>query len=503
MKLVGMAKHRQPRPATLTQLKPSRRMMLGGVAAVGVAAVAGRTALESRHEAEAAANPTARTYVSTDVTVPPLSVEKLGETAPGYLFLAPRGEGGKAGVVLDDTGEPVWVGATDQASITDVRLQHVDGQTVLTYWDGPSSDGHGRGDISVLDPQLRLRRTITGTGEDTIDLHETRISDRGTLLSISYTPARADLSSVGGPRDGWIYDTRIIERDIATNEALFSWSPLEHLGFDESYSTISEDRGTQDKPFDIFHANSVEERGETLLISMRHTHSLILIDRSSGEVLWRMGGKKSDFDVPEDLRFSWQHDARWVDGQTLSLFDNHAFRGSDPPLSRGMVLAVNEDAKTVSSRGIYRVDGITSNAQGSTQVLPGGNVVVGWGSVGRVHEFDEDGNPVLSVLLPDTTTYRAYRQEWTSRPATKPALAVRTESDSTRVYASWNGATEVAEWRVHSGPTATELSAGGRFPRTGFESSEAVDADTWYAVEALDADGRRLGMSDPKQAPAG
>lgn len=483
---------------------PSRRSVLSGVAALGLGIVGGGRLLEQAH-AGAARGPVQvpRSFVSTDLTLPAMTVEKRGETAPGYLFLAPRGDGGKAGVALDDSGQPVWIQPTDQTSITDVRLQQVGAEPMLTYWSGGSADGHGEGTVSVVDSRLRAQPAVTPVGGDTIDLHETKVTDRGTMLTIAYMPAQADLSSIGGPRDGWVYDTRVVERDLATSEPVLTWSPLEHLALEETYSTIADDVGTREKPFDVFHANAVEDRGDTLLICFRHTHSLVLIDRATGEVQWRMGGRRSDFDIPEGVRFSWQHDARWVDEQTLSLFDNHASEGSDPPRSRGLVLTVDQEEMTVRPRGIYQVGGITSNAEGSTQVLAGGNVVVGWGSVGRVHEFDPEGTPVLSVEMPDTHTYRAYRQEWTSRPGTKPDVVVRAEEGGTRAYVSWNGATEVTSWRVHTGASADSLAPGSSFERTGFESSVLVSSDGWLAVEALDADGRRLGMSDPVQASAG
>ena len=64
------------------------------------------------------------------------------------------------------------------------------------------------------------------------------------------------------------------------------------------------------------------------------------------------------------------------------------------------------------------------------------------------------------------------------------------------VYASWNGATEVASWQLLQGPSASALQSGPRVARTGFETmlTPAAQARS-VAVVALDAAGAALGTS--------
>jgi hypothetical protein len=60
------------------------------------------------------------------------------------------------------------------------------------------------------------------------------------------------------------------------------------------------------------------------------------------------------------------------------------------------------------------------------------------------------------------------------------------------VWMSWNGATDVASWRVHPdrGPVRTG-------PRRHFETAITLDAPaSAVVVEALDASGAVLGRSD-------
>jgi subtilisin family serine protease len=91
-----------------------------------------------------------------------------------------------------------------------------------------------------------------------------------------------------------------------------------------------------------------------------------------------------------------------------------------------------------------------------------------------------------------------YRQDWEGHPRTKPSVAARTVGGATTVYASWNGATEVAAWRVLAGPSAAQLAPSAQAPRMGFETAVAVPGvPPVVAVQALDAKGRVLATSRP------
>lgn len=78
--------------------------------------------------------------------------------------------------------------------------------------------------------------------------------------------------------------------------------------------------------------NSIEKtRGGDYLLSVRHTWSIYKVSHSTGDVLWRLGGKNSDF--KQDFNFSWQHDARIVSQNEtvtiISFFDNAAVNSPD------------------------------------------------------------------------------------------------------------------------------------------------------------------------------
>ena len=136
------------------------------------------------------------------------------------------------------------------------------------------------------------------------------------------------------------------------------------------------------EPFDHFHINAVEPGGDDkLLVSARHRHTIYAIRRCDGAVLWRLGGKKSDFRLGAGAHFSWQHDPRLHPDGTLSLFDNGGSMPAKRAHSRVLVLRLDTRRHTARLVRSYkrRPKPLLSTSQGNAQVLPDGHVLVGWG----------------------------------------------------------------------------------------------------------------------------
>ena len=64
------------------------------------------------------------------------------------------------------------------------------------------------------------------------------------------------------------------------------------------------------------------------------------------------------------------------------------------------------------------------------------------------------------------------------------------------VYASWNGATEVASWQLLGGESPEALAPLGTTPSAGFETSlQTPGPEAYVEVEALNATGTVIGTS--------
>jgi hypothetical protein len=130
------------------------------------------------------------------------------------------------------------------------------------------------------------------------------------------------------------------------------------------------------------------------------------------------------------------------------------------------------------------------------QVLPNGNVFVGWGSLPHFSEYSADGTLLLDATFTASQSYRDYRFPWVGQPTDAPAIALEKHGEALAVYASWNGATEVATWDVLAGAGAAGLSFAASAPRSGFETAITVTTtEPFVAVRALDSSGATLGVS--------
>ena len=131
------------------------------------------------------------------------------------------------------------------------------------------------------------------------------------------------------------------------------------------------------------------------------------------------------------------------------------------------------------------------------QVLSDGNTFVGWGAEPSFTESGPRGIQLFDAHFgPPLQSYRAFRFPWSGQPTAPPDIAVVATAGGTRVFASWNGATEVAAWRILAGPGGNALTAVGQFPWAGFETNMWVASrQPSVAVQAIGAAGQVLGTS--------
>jgi hypothetical protein len=397
-------------------------------------------------------------------------------------------------LIVDNSGQPVWYLPVQGQGTTDLRVQQYRGQPVLTWWEGKNEPTFGEGDWVIADTSYReIARIRAGNGY-AADLHDLVLTPQGTALVTAYTQKTGDLRSVGGPPSGPITDSIVQEVDVETGRVLLEWHASDHVAMNESYAQY-----TAGSSFDFFHVNSIDvDPDGNLLVSARNTWALYKVDRTSGAVRWRLGGKKSDFALGNGVQFAWQHDARRQPDGTITLFDDEGAPKIGPQ-SRGLVLRVDESTRTASLVRQYTRN-LLASSQGDMQVLPSGDVLIGWGSLPNVSEFNANGALVYDAHFPGTIqSYRAFRLPWHGLPTVPPAVAaVHRPGGRLTVYASWNGATDVARWEVLGGSTNETLRPVASAGRNGFETAFTMSTSSAVvAVRALDASGRELGRSSP------
>ena len=429
--------------------------------------------------------------------------EPSAQASDGDIFIAPEHGPVQSGpMIVDPSGTLVWfhpVPAGDVAA--DFRVQRYAGTPVLTWWQGYMGAGVGVGEDVIYDSSYRQLATVQAANGLSADLHEFLLLGGGRALITAYYPVYWDASSVHGPKNAIVLDSVVQEIDVKTGLPMFQWDSLDHVPLSDSYEPLPTSAG---QPYDYFHINSIQlDRDGDLIVSARNTWTAYKIDPRTGRILWTLGGKHSSFKLPQQAAFAFQHNVRVrAHDRIVTLFDD----GAGPPTvheqSRALTLHLDPRQRTATlAQAEDHAPSLSADYEGDVQALPDGDQFVGWGQQPYFTEYDAAGQPVLDGrFVGGNTSYRAYRYPWQATPASPPAVAAATAGDTTTVYVSWNGATNVAKWRVMAGSSPNALKVSATEPTQGFETQVTIPAAPFVAVSALDADGRVLSTSAIIQA---
>jgi len=343
--------------------------------------------------------------------------------ADGLIFIAPKGAGigggpqpGPVGPeIVDSSGHVIWFSPVTNGQVAaDFRVQSYLGKPVLT-WAQQSNFGKLAGATSVsyiADDTYHVIATVKAGNGLNADAHEFLLTPQGTALITIYDVVTADLSSVGGSKNAPVWEGSIQEIDVATGKVIFEWRSLGKVGLDESYWPLPD---SSTAAWDYIHINGIAlDDDGNLLLSARHTSTIYKLDRHTGAVIWRLGGKKSDYRFGPGAAFSFQHDPVFAGPNTLRIVDNEVNPKPVMPASRIIWLKLDPSAKTATLiRSLDHPDHLSVLSQGSAQPLDNGNTFVGWGEPGRFSEFDANGHLIFDATLPKGyDSYRAYRFRW-------------------------------------------------------------------------------------------
>jgi hypothetical protein len=400
-------------------------------------------------------------------------------------------------MILDTNGELVWFKPLPGGHVIpfNFRVQTYQDKPTLTWFEGARQQSHGVGNYFLADDTYETIARVESTGYPA-DLHEFLLTPDGTALHTAYE--EGVVTDEGRP----LVVGHAQEVDVATNELLFDWPCFPAVSPELSYSD----------PFgDYFHINSIglwPDTSRNLLISSRNTSAVYLVDRQTKGVIWRLGGKRSDFAMGPGARFYFQHDARALaDGTGLSIFDD-ASQPCPEDVASGKVLILDQATKsaTLQRRYLHTDHEFNTPSQGNCQLLPNGGHVVGWGFVPffSAYSADDSAEPglILDGRFPEgAASYRTFLFDWTGHPPRGQLALVVHRAGGTGAFTawvSWNGATEVSKWRIDGGPSTSSLDALSTANKQGFETTIDIThvGAKYFEAVALDALGRIIGRSD-------
>ncbi|MBN1605181.1 MAG: aryl-sulfate sulfotransferase [Polyangiaceae bacterium] len=322
------------------------------------------------------------------------------------IYLAIRGPSPQYLAKLDNDGVPLFYRAVPLNNF-DFK-KHPQGE--LSYCQDAGAGGYVH---IVLDSSYTEVARVTTVGLVNTDLHEFHILPNGNYIVLAYEKTTRDMTAYGGGTNDTVADG-ILQELSPERAVLFEWNSWDH--------SLYQDTLTPDKQ-EYAHINSVfVESDGNWLISVRRLSQVLEIDRTTGDVLWRLGGKSNQFTFVNDPfgGLCGPHTVSRLANGHILLFDNGQFCWPEMPergdLTRIVEYAVDEDAMTAELVWSYQDDGLYTSSQGSAQRLDNGNTLIGWGLTGTgvmVSEVDPEGTVVFRLEAQSEGgapwSYRAWR----------------------------------------------------------------------------------------------
>jgi hypothetical protein len=426
----------------------------------------------------------------------PAAIRFLKRSAPsrfGDIFITPQfGPVQNGPMLLDPSGNMIWFHPLPRNTFAaDFRVQRLYGQPVLTWWQGNLTLAGHAGEGVIFDSHYNQIGTVqAGNGLQGTDLHEFLITNQGQAYILAISPLHWP-----GTRK-MLIDSVIQEIDIKTGLVMFEWHALDHVPLSESFFKNPNAAAFE---YDPYHLNSVALTGDgNMIISMRNTWADYKINHQTGAVMWTLGSNRSSFKLGRGAGTAFQHDLTIQPNGAFAIFDD----GAGPPTvhhqSRAIEISINTRKKTAFIiKQFTHTPPLVANFEGSMQMLSSSEAFVGWGQQPWFSEFNAAGKLDFDAnFVSPTSTYRAYRFRWNGSPQTQPVLATTPSSSGTVVYVSWNGAVNVASWRVLAGPSASQLAAVTASRKRGFETAISVRGrQACFQVQALSSSGAVLATS--------
>lgn len=355
---------------------------------------------------------------------PSIIINKSTNPSEGYIYIANFGMGTERSylMILDNEGKPVKYRKVRVPGF-DFKMQPngliTNNRIIASYI--PQGWGWATALMEVMDENLNLLDSVQCDSYYIADFHEFKMLPNGHYLLLSYDPQPIDMSKIipGGDPNAIVLGSIVQELDESKN-VVFQWRSWDYIPITDTYSKLT------GIAIDPVHINAVElDYDGNLLISSRHLSEITKISRKTGNIIWRLGGKKNMFTFLNDHTeyyptfFSYQHDIRRLPNGNITFYDNGVQH--EPPHSRAVEYKLNEQKLTAELVWEYRNNpDIFGETMGSTQRLyTSGNTLIGWGGVTSqyyrcVSEVSPEKEVVFELSFPKgasftTTSYRAYK----------------------------------------------------------------------------------------------
>ena len=304
--------------------------------------------------------------------------------------------------------------------------------------------------------------------------HDFKILPNGHYLLVGVRADTADLSSLymfrrksaAGSRHAIVKYDVIQELDEKKN-VVFQWDAESEFSVNNALPLYLVDTLNISMP----HINSVAtDASGNIIASCRFYNQIIKIDRSTGHLLWRLGGTQNQFTFLNGARqFLGQHDAHYLANGNLLFYDN----GYDfDSLKRGAAAVefrIDEFRKCVELMWMNTfADTLTSGGGGNACRLSGNRTLMCFGVI-QDHlpnllcaAADEKGQPIFDISYPDTLhSYRAFGYDRLRINIRRPVVRIKHRGGKT--YLTVKGGDSRTVWSNGATGAETEVKSPGSY----------------------------------------
>lgn len=311
---------------------------------------------------------------------------------PGFVAFSRDGYG----LVIDNAGRVVWYLRLPGGPSLNFQPQPT-GEYVLRP--GGAEPTAPLLAVDVLGRVVRELRCADGLIPR---FHDALVELDGSYWLLCDRTEEMDLSAIGGVSGALVTGTEVQHR-TPDGELRFRWSVFDHFALTDLEA--SQRAGVL---VNWTHGNALAfDADGDLYLSFRSLNEVTKVDRTTGDVLWRMGGLANQFAFPDGaLPFARQHGLRISSSGVVQVLDNTG----QVEGSRSEQYIVDPSSMTARLAGIrYPTPATRANLGGSTQWLGNGHQLVAHGDGGRVEEYDADGALAWRIVGDAGYVFRATR----------------------------------------------------------------------------------------------
>lgn len=359
---------------------------------------------------------------------PEFSCTVFDTSTSGYYFLVPIrvGSGGPVQnptqMILDRNGNVVYTKEFASGNTGDFKLQP---NGLISY--------SFQNKFYLMDSTFTIVDSVRIKNGFIQDGHDMQILPNGHFLLLGWENITMDLSSYAiFNNNGTVGSANatvrcgIVQEQDANKNVVFEWHSKDYFNFTE----VDTMRLLNPANVDWTHFNAVElDDDGNILVSVRHFNEITKVNRSTGAVMWRLGGKMNQFTFTNDsTQFIGQHDIRRIANGNITILDNgrpgppvHPVRAKEYSLDENNLIATLVWSHTSDSL-------ISSEAIGNVQRLSNGNTLINYGMVDNLPQVfnvvNSAGGKVFELAFTDSLrSYRVFNYETLPWALNRPEIS--------------------------------------------------------------------------------